>query len=145
MTSTDEEQIRALVIAYAERLDAGDLDGVADLFSHGSFRNARSSRVRTGTAEVREMYDSVVIYDDGTPRTKHVLGNLSVALDDANRTATASCTFTVMQALEGGSIQPVLAGRYQDRFERSGDAWRFSERVVDPDLVGDLRQHMGGS
>jgi hypothetical protein len=132
------------VIAYAERLDAGDLDGVADLFSHGAFRNARSNRVRTRKGEVREMYDSVVIYDDGTPRTKHVLGNLSVAIDDAN-SATASCTFAVLQAFEGGSIQPVLAGRYEDRFERADGEWRFAERVVDPDLVGDLRQHMGGS
>ena len=69
---------------------------------------------------------------------------LPAALDDANNTATAACTFTVVQAIEG-SIQPVLAGRYDDRFERADGKWRFAERVVDPDLVGDLRQHMGGS
>jgi hypothetical protein len=136
------EQIRALVIAYAERLDAGDLDGVASLFAHGTFRNARGGSPRVGAAEVRRMYDQVRIFDDGTPRTKHVLGNLTVDVDDESGTAAAVCTFTVFQAAPS-PLRAVLAGRYLDRFERIDDVWRFVERVVDPDLVGDLSTHMG--
>ena len=33
-----KESIRALIGAYAALLDAGDLDGVAGLFTHGTFR-----------------------------------------------------------------------------------------------------------
>jgi len=139
---SDEEQVHALVIAYAERLDAGDLDGVAALFEHGSFRNARGGAPRVGAAAVREMYDSVVIYDDGTPRTKHVLGNITIDID--GKSATASCTFTVMQEPPGEALRAVLAGTYTDRFERIDRAWRFVERVVDPQLIGNLSRHMGG-
>ena len=83
--------------------------------------------------------------DDGTPRTKHVLGNVVVDVDESNGSATASCTFTVMQAAPGSPLQPVLAGRYVDRFARSGQAgeWRFTERTVHPELMGDLSTHMG--
>ena len=140
---SDEQQVRALVIAYAERLDAGDLDGVAALFEHGSFRNARGGAPRVGATAVREMYDSVVIYDDGTPATKHVLGNIMIDID--GQSATANCYFTVMQGAPGESLRAVLAGTYTDQFERVDGTWRFVERVVDPQLIGNLSRHMGGA
>jgi hypothetical protein len=137
-----EESIRALIGAYASLLDAGDLDGVAGLFAHGTFRSGRDGRSRSGAEEVRAMYDPVVIYDDGTPRTKHVLGNIEVTLDPSGATATSWCTFSVLQAPPAGSLAIVLAGRYEDRFECSDGRWRFAERIVHPDLLGNLAQHM---
>jgi len=137
----DAEAIRALIVAYAERLDAGDLDGVAELFAEATFRSARDGRVRTGP-EVRRIYDPVVLYDDGTPRTKHVLGNMEIVLGADGEHANASCVFTVLQQVGGGPLGAVLAGRYEDRFERVDGSWRFSERVVHPDLQGDLARHL---
>jgi 3-phenylpropionate/cinnamic acid dioxygenase small subunit len=139
----DEDAIRALVCAYAERLDAGDFDGVARLFTHGTFRSARGGEPRVGADAVRAMYDSVVVYEDGTPRTRHVLGNVEVDCDASRGTATARCTFTVLQAETAGSLCAVLAGRYHDRFACIDGDWQFEERTVYPDLLGDLRRHMG--
>lgn len=138
------EQIIALIVAYAERLDAGDLDGVAALFERGTFRSARGGEPLVGPHAVRRQYEPVLRYEDGTPRTKHVLGNVEVALDsdDVPRSASARCTFTVLQQVPGGGLHAVLAGRYHDRFGRDGDRWHFVERVVYPDLVGDLSEHM---
>jgi 3-phenylpropionate/cinnamic acid dioxygenase small subunit len=141
VSASDDEQIRALVVAYAERLDAGDLDGVAALFERGEFRSARTGAVLVGVAAVRTLYEPVVIYDDGTPRTQHVLGNLEIEVDSDRGTATASCVFTVMQAASAGTLQAVLAGRYHDCFMLDGDRWWFTERVVHPDLLGDLARH----
>jgi len=139
----DEEAIRALVVAYAERLDAGDLDGVADLFANGVFRSARGGAPLVGRDAVRSMYGPVLLYEGGVPRTMHVLGNILVQPSADGDTATAQCTFTVLQAVTDGSLGPVLAGRYHDRFERVDGVWRFAERVVYPDLLGDLSGHMG--
>ena len=138
-----EEAIRSLVCAYAERLDAGDFDGVAELFKNGEFRSALASEPRVGREAVRRMYDPIVLYDDGTPRTRHVLGNIEVGLDDDGGAATARCTFVVMQAAASGSLQAVLAGRYHDRVLRVDGVWQFAERMVLPDLVGELGGHMG--
>ena len=105
-----EEAIRALIGAYAERLDAGDLDGAAALFEHGGFRSARGGPALTGAPAVRRMYDPVILYDDGTPRTKHVLGNVVVDVDDAAGSARATCTFTVLQAAPDAPLRSVLCG-----------------------------------
>jgi len=139
---SDEERIRALICAYAERLDAGDFDGVATLFADGVFRSARGGEPLVGRDAVRGQYDPVVVYDDGTPRTKHLLGNIEVECDPTNGTAAARCTFTVLQAVAGGPLHAVLAGRYHDRFTRVDREWHFAERVVLPDLLGDLTGHM---
>jgi 3-phenylpropionate/cinnamic acid dioxygenase small subunit len=138
----DEEPIRALICAYAERLDAGDFDGVAALFDHGVFTSAQRSTPLEGRDAVRSLYTSVVVYGDGTPRTKHVLGNIEIDCDSGNGTATARCTFTVLQAVDGGLLRAVLAGRYHDRFARVDGEWCFAERLVLPDLVGELSEHM---
>ena len=141
------EQIIALITAYGGRLDAGDLDGVAALFEHGTFRSARGGDPLVGRIAVRRQYEPVLLYDDGTPRTKHVLGNVEVVVDDVidghARTATSHCTFTVLQQTSGTDLRAILAGRYHDRFEQGPDGWRFVERVVHPDLLGDLSRHMG--
>ena len=139
----DVAAVTALVVEYAERLDGGDLDGVAQLFAHGTVRTSRGTEL-VG-AEVRRMYDPVVIHADGTPRTKHVIGNLQVTVDTATGTATARCTFTVLQAAPGRPLQPVLAGRYHDAFARVDGVWRYVERMILADLWGDLSQHMAGA
>jgi 3-phenylpropionate/cinnamic acid dioxygenase small subunit len=140
--ASDDEAVRALVIAYAERLDRGDLDGVAALFRDAVVRATRGGD-RAGAAAVRRMYDPVIRYDDGTPRTQHVLSNLEVQVDESSGTATSRCAFTVVQARPAGGVQTILAGRYDDRFARVDGEWRFVERVIRPDLAGDLTDHMG--
>jgi hypothetical protein len=57
-------------------------------------------------------------------------------------TAAARTYFTVLQARPDLPLQPIIAGRYHDRFERAGGKWRFAERVIIPDLVGDLSRHL---
>jgi SnoaL-like domain len=141
--AADAAAVSALVVEYAHRLDHGDLDGVARLFAHGTFRSARGTEL-AGAEAVRHVYDPVVLYADGTPRTKHVLGNLEVTVDAPSGTATARCTFTVLQAAPGLPLQPVLSGRYHDTFVKTGGEWRYAERMVCPDLAGDLSHHMAG-
>ena len=140
MTSSEAE-IRALLNAYCERLDAGDFDGVAELFRDGAFRSPRGTNL-VGADAVRSQYDAVIRYEDGTPRTKHVLGTVIVEVDDDAGTASARCAFTVFQAADGTPLQPVLSGRYHDQFERVDGAWCWRERFVHPDLEGDLTRHM---
>jgi len=48
----------------------------------------------------------------------------------------------VLQAVPGLPLQPILAGRYHDRFERRSGVWWFSERRYLVDLVGDVSHHL---
>ena len=141
--SSDAEAVRALVVAYAERLDAGDLDGVAALFEDAVVRGARSGSELVGRDAVRRMYEPLILYEDSTPRTKHVLSNHELSVDAGAGTATSQCVFTVLGVRPGAGLGPILSGRYEDRFARVDGRWRFVERVIVPDLIGDLSVHMG--
>lgn len=142
VVTADSEAVRALVVAYAERLDAGDLDGVAALFEGAVLHRAGSGGALVGAEAVRHLYDPIICYDDGTPRTQHTLGNLEVTVDADGEHAASRCAFTVWQARPGAELGPVLAGRYDDRFVRAAGQWRFTERTITPDLLGDLSDHM---
>ena len=137
--SDDIEAIRSLIHEYAFRLDRGDLDGVAALFANAELRSTRNDQVRRGAAEARTLYDPVILYDDGTPRTVHQLTNVTVEVDGS--TASARSYFTVLQ-VTGLGLHPILVGEYRDRFALVEGHWEFSERIFDPRLFGDLSRHM---
>ena len=138
---SDEQEIAALVHAYAERLDEGDLDGVAALFAHATWRSPARAEPLAGTEAVRRAYDGVVLYD-GRPGTRHVVTNLVITLAPAPRTATARSTFTVLQARPDFPLQPIMCGRYHDAFARGAGGWHFTDRLIVPELVGDLSRHL---
>ena len=136
------DAIAALVFTYAERIDAGDLPGVAALFADATYRSQQGGTYRGSAAVLEVLSQKVILHADGTPRTKHVTTNLVVDVDEASGIATARSYFTVLQATDRLSLQPIVAGRYRDRFVRGADVWRFDERVICVDLIGDLRQHL---
>jgi 3-phenylpropionate/cinnamic acid dioxygenase small subunit len=135
------DEIAALVYGYAERIDAGDLEGVAALFADATY-GAAGGPERQGAAAVLDAIRRVVILHDGVPRTRHVVTNLVVEVDEGAGTAAARSYFTVLQATRTLPLQPILAGRYHDRFRYAGGIWRFAERRIHVDLVGDVSQHM---
>jgi 3-phenylpropionate/cinnamic acid dioxygenase small subunit len=136
----DVEAIRALIHRYAELIDLGDLDAVAALFTHGTWSSPGRGTPLQGAEQVRHAYDGVILYD-GIPSTKHVISNVTIEIADGT-TATARSYFTVLQGRPDFQLQPVIAGRYHDQFERAGDAWRFADRQIIPDLIGDLSHHL---
>ena len=96
---------------------------------------------RSGLLEIWKQY--VKLYPCGTPRTKHVISNPIIEVDEKAGTATARSYYTVFQATDGFPLQPVAAGRYHDKLERAAGAWRFTYRDYSLlDLVGDLSFHM---
>jgi len=137
----DTTAIAALLHEYAFRLDAGDLDGVAALFEHAEVRSNRRDQVLRGKAEVRTLYEPVILYEDGTPRTVHQLTNVTIKVDDDGTRASSRCYFTVL-AVTAQGLHPILAGEYRDRFSRIDGEWHFAAREFVPMLVGDMSRHM---
>jgi 3-phenylpropionate/cinnamic acid dioxygenase small subunit len=138
---TDRHVVEALIFGYAERLDAGDLDGVAALFADGVYRSDRGGEYRGAEAVCRMLHGTVVLYD-GTPRTRHVITNVTIEIDDAAGVGRARSYYTVFQATDDLPLQAVICGRYRDVFERVAGVWRFRERFIHVDLVGDLSRHV---
>ena len=139
-----------MIFTYAERIDLGDFDGVADLLADAQVTAEGSDRVVSGRDGVRAMYEqSTRRYPGGTPLTKHLTTNVVIEVDDDDDDrAAARSYFTVLQAVPGAlALQPIIAGRYRDRFERewfegAGGAWHFAARHITVDLTGDLGHHL---
>jgi 3-phenylpropionate/cinnamic acid dioxygenase small subunit len=140
--SDNDRAIENLIYRYAERIDAGDLAGVAELFTHGRIQ-AAPGIVFEGAEQVRSMYDSATrLYDDGTPRTRHTTTNVAIETDDEAGTAAARAYYTVFQQTDELPLQPIIAGRYADTFHRVDGQWWFDTREIFVDLSGDLSHHL---
>jgi hypothetical protein len=139
-------EIENLLHSYAERIDAGDLEGVADLFSHGRVvapADAGPGRAIEGRDAVLALYRaSARIYDDGSPHTKHVTTNSIIEVDESAGTGTARSYFTVFQQVDDFPLQAIIAGRYHDTFRRIDERWWFDTRTMLVDLVGDVSRHL---
>jgi ketosteroid isomerase-like protein len=140
---TASEAITKLIYTYAERIDAGDFDGVADIFAHATLTFEGFGDAVEGRDAIAALYARTTRrYEDGTPRTKHVMTNVIVDIADGD-TAYSRSYFTVLQAVPGElALQPVIAGRYRHTYARIGGSWRFTAMHITIDLVGDLGHHM---
>ena len=133
--------IERLLATYAELVDDGDFGAVGRLLADATFVGGAGA-VSGSDAIEKMLLDNVIVYDDGTPRTRHITTNLAIEVDEEAGTAMSRAYFTALQALPGLALQPIVSGRYHDRFERRNGQWRFVERRVQTDLVGDVSRHL---
>jgi 3-phenylpropionate/cinnamic acid dioxygenase small subunit len=141
-----EAQIANLLYRYAECIDTGDLQGAAALFQHARIRvggpDPHHDTVDAG--RLLGIWKSLIIlYPDGTPRTKHVVTNPIIEVDENAGTATCRSHYTVLQQTDELPLQTIVTGRYHDLFERVDGRWRFSRRDLTLiDMVGDVSRHL---
>jgi 3-phenylpropionate/cinnamic acid dioxygenase small subunit len=135
-------EICNLLYRYAELLDGGDLDGTAALFRHARIRLAGGQEIGgEGLAALWRQY--VKLHADGTPRTRHIVSNPILEIDEVAGRARCRSYYTVLQAARGLPLQVIAAGRYHDEFERAEGRWRFAFRDYSMlDLQGNLAEHL---
>ena len=140
---SDTDGIRNLLGRYCELMDAGDYAGVGELFADGALADEHGNEFARGATAVAESYARTNKPHGGTPRTKHLVTNTVIEIDTDDKGATARSSYLVLQATDALPLQPIITGRYRDRFARDdAGAWRFAERRFYVDLVGDLREHL---
>lgn len=136
-------QIANLLYRYAELMDTGDLTSVAALFDHARVKTNGIDEPADSATLLAQWRSFVKIYPCGTPRTKHVVTNPIIEIDEDKGTATCRSYYTVLQATDTLPLQVIAAGRYHDEFERVDNKWRFSFRNYTMlDLMGDLSDHL---
>lgn len=142
-TWESHHDITTLLYTYAEYIDAADFDAIGELFEHGQITTRGMKGATVGREAVRDLYKNTnKVHPDGTLRTRHLCTNVIVNVDESAGTATARSSFLVLQATKDLPLQPIVAGRYQDKFERAAGKWRFAEREMDVQQVGDVHEHL---
>jgi 3-phenylpropionate/cinnamic acid dioxygenase small subunit len=143
MSTADKLEITELLYRYAELIDAGDFDGVGALLARSTFGGSGAQGV-SGADNIAKLFAATTRrYPEhgNAPRTRHLVLNPVVELN-ADGTAAARSTFCVMQDTETVPVQPIVVGRYYDRFGRDDGGWHFTERKVVIQMIGDVSAHL---
>jgi uncharacterized protein (TIGR02246 family) len=134
MSSLEEKDaIREVLAEYCFRLDGGDCDGMAALFTEdGTWDTAFGKG--TGRAAIAQLARDVRANrnhegaGDSRPRAIHLVTNIAIKLD--GDTAEVRSNWTVVQNSPDG---PKIGsgGGYADRMVKQGSAWLFHYRKID--------------
>lgn len=128
----DELAIRRILVEYAVRLDARDLEAYLDLFApEGSWQVGDT--VRRGREEIREMLAG--IYGDPEVEPYGYQGFRIVSneqIDVEGDRATARSRHLTLVRGERGNPTPILSGLYEDEFVRQDGQWKILRRVDHP-------------
>jgi 3-phenylpropionate/cinnamic acid dioxygenase small subunit len=128
---------------YAECVDAADFAGIGALFAHGRLTTRGLPGAIVGADAVRDLYlGTNKVHPNGTLMTRHLTTNVIVDIDEDAHVATARSSFVVFQATPDVPLQPIVTGRYRDRFERVDGEWRFAEREMGVEQFGDVSDHL---
>ena len=134
--------ISNLLYRYADLFDAGRLEEAARLFNRGCI-NVGGHDIFGETTIANFWRSFVILYDDGTPRTRHLVSNPQIIVSDDGQTATCTSQWTVLQQMDDTPLSIIGTGRYQDEFALTGGAWHFTRRTYGKvDFWGDTSNHL---
>ena len=135
--------IEHLMYRYAECVDLARFSELGELFAHATLRADVSDGSMRGVDDIRDFYAATNrVHDTGTLCTRHLSTNVVIEVDIDARRATALSCFTVLQATPRLALQPIVTGRYADVFEHVDGRWRFADRMVLVDQIGDMSEHL---
>jgi len=141
MQADDYFAIQNLLFSYPFTLDRGDFDGVGEIFKHANFYIAGKLICSQDPAAVaRNFRDWVLVDSAGSPRTRHCIANVVIEPDGEDRAIVKSYVM-VFQQTDKLPLQAVIGGDYRDTVQKVGGRWRFVERHIGNDLVGNLVAH----
>lgn len=139
---SDKEEILSLLNRYSHTIDSGDIEGFAELFDKGEFY-VEGSPPNRGSKEVFDnVASNVIIYEDGTPRTRHINSNIKLEIDEKTGTAKAERYVTVLQQTDKLPLQPIFSGHYHDEFSKEDGEWHFVKAVIHQPFAGNLSHHL---
>lgn len=140
----DTIEITNLLYRYAEYIDSGDLAAAAELFRDARIKLYKDREPLTHEELFQVWKSAMIIHENGTPKTKHVITNPIIQVDRKANTATCRSYYTVLQATASLPLQVIASGRYHDEFVRVDGAWRYSFRDYSlHDATGDMSAHSG--
>ena len=128
----EKDAIRELLAEYCFRLDGGDFDGMAALFTEdGTWDTAFGQG--TGRPAIAALAQDIRRRAGGNrPRAIHLVTNIVISLDGDR--AEVRSNWTVVQNSpegEGGGPKIGSGGAYADRLVKQDGRWLFQNRKID--------------
>lgn len=120
----DREAVRAVTIAYTWALDTKDFERLRDVFLPDATAQLGGTWCDGIDAIIARISSALSPLDD----SQHLIGNHEVVVD--GDTATCRCYLQAqhVRQVPEGSPNFIVAGRYEDRLERTPAGWRIRHR-----------------
>lgn len=139
MTRIEDEQACAdIIVGVADALDSRDDRRLGEYLRRCRWTVEAFARVFMGTRGAEQLNHESLQRHPSTARGQHDVSNILVDVHMDGASATARSDFAVLQAAGHLRLQFVLAGHYDDRFEKRDGHWRLVARAEHWDLTGDL-------
>jgi uncharacterized protein (TIGR02246 family) len=127
----DRMAIEQLLMEYGRAVDNRDFAAFGALFTDdGEWKGAQGSY--RGPKQIRDSMERIftaAAADIPKGSNFHLLTNVIVNLQGDHATASSKFIFYKMS---GAKPQAEVAGRYEDKLVRVGEAWKFQQRLVLP-------------
>jgi hypothetical protein len=138
---SDRFEIRALLVAYSNALDARAFERLDQIFTPDAYIDYRA----TGGIDGR--YPQIRAWLPGAvtafPHMCHLVGNIAIKISGHTAQARTLCLNPVCVALPAGGEQVMfLAMWYRDRLVRTEAGWRMSERVQEGSIQHNVPRHL---
>jgi len=144
--------IEEVLFRYAEAVDHGDLETLAELLHACTMVLTDDTRLEGGAAIAAHYRSIIQFYDDDekpveyqrgrtTPRTRHLTTNVLFDFSSQLTSADVRSYFTCYQTL-GRKTEIIAGGRYLDRFNFTISSWQLTERRILVDDAGDMSRHL---
>jgi hypothetical protein len=131
----DERDVVGTCVRYATALDGRDWPLLGTCFTPDAIAEYGDREACHGYPAIEDLCREALTPLSGS---HHLLGN-HVAVVEGDG-ASASCYFQAQHVRDGSNF--IIAGRYVDRFARTGDGWRIAHRRLeiwwtdgDPDVI----------
>ena len=97
----DRDEIEGLMLAYCRAIDSGDWEAFRALMG-------RALWLVEGQAPPPASANNVIVYEDGTPRTKHVITNIAILVDPEGDRAEGHSYVTVYQQIPADQLRTIF-------------------------------------
>jgi ketosteroid isomerase-like protein len=134
----DRAAIQDLVVLYGFVMDERDIEGVRRIFADdATLRSQDGVFAASGIEEIVKTYQGRF---DALGPTNHVSHGHVVRFDESDPDVAYGVLASHAEVVRNG--QPMVVGlRYKDRYHRTPDGWKFSDRLMSYMYYVDVREY----
>jgi hypothetical protein len=139
-----QHEIERMIYQVGYAIEAGDFQRVGDLMGTATLgADLIGRRVYKGSEQIRDQYTKTnIVYPDRGRASKEIYHNILVDINLDNDRATSVTSYTVAHQPPGESFDLIVAGKYEDEWQRVAGEWQWVDRYVVVQYKGNLDRHM---
>ena len=138
---SDRLEIQQLITDYANAIDSRNFDALDRVFTSDAYIDYRALGGVDGRYPAIKAWLAQVL--PNFPRYTHLVGNIGIELEGDSARARTACINPMEVPSPGGGSQVMwLALWYVDRFVRTREGWRMSERVEEAGVQYNVPEHI---